>query len=100
MLSRRKVVIEDNQVSLMFVNQVGQLLDFAFSRECRRVRSLPAAFEQGNDLNARAVGQAHNFLDTLGVIGIPEIETDDNSTLTGARSIKHQGENLATGVQA
>jgi hypothetical protein len=46
------------------------------------------------------VSQAHNFLDILCVIGIPEVETDDNGAFTGTRSIKHQGEILATGVQA
>jgi len=90
LLYRRQLVIEDRDRRVRRGNGVRNFFDFAFSCKKRRIGPLAPPFDNGERAHASACSELLCFRQAFGVVGLTEIETDENRLTVTDRTIGNQ----------
>jgi len=80
LLAGRQFMIEDHRRRVQRIGLAADLRDLAAAGEQLRVRTGPLAADQLDAQRARAVGEAHAFRRALLVVGVIEIQADENGS--------------------
>ena len=90
LLHRREIVIENRDRRVRCGDGFGDFLDLAFAGEERRIGTLTAALDDGERAHARARRELFGFCEAFGVVGLAEIETDQDRLAVAAATFGHQ----------
>ena len=74
-------MIENNQRDFHALDDLGDFLHFATTREQRRIGTLPLGFDNRQSAHTGGFSQQAQLRQTLVVVGIAEIDTDQNCGL-------------------
>jgi hypothetical protein len=90
LLHGREIVIEDRERRLRDCDGFGDLFDFALTGKERGVGPVAAAAHDRERPHACACRKLFRFRQAFRVIGLAEVETDENGRDEGARAFCHQ----------
>ena len=90
LLYGRQIVVENGERRLSSGNRVGDLLDFALTREERRIRTIAAAAHDRERTHAGACRELLRFRQAFRVVGLAEIETHQDGRNARRWTFCHQ----------
>jgi hypothetical protein len=90
LLTRRQIVIENDQVRAAPLHPGCNFVNFAFARKCRRIRPETPPFDDLQHPYTRAFGKSRNFFHALVEIRVAQVKAYNHCAITGVWSFEHQ----------